>query len=67
MRGAAVALATLLGLPAAAAAQGDCFPGPGSNEARTLASYSVSLAFSPAGAPQRVPGLRFGVETASIA
>ena len=68
-RGAAVAtaaLATLLGLPAAAAAQGDCFPGPGSNEARTFASFSVPLAFSSAGAPERSAGLRFGLETASV-
>jgi hypothetical protein len=66
MRRWAVALTTLLGLPAAAAAQGDCFPGPDSHEARTLASFSVALAFSPAGAPERKPGLGFGIETASI-
>jgi hypothetical protein len=66
MRRAGVALAALLGLPAAAAAQGDCFPGAGSNEARTLALFSVPLTFSPAGAPEREPGLRFGIETASI-
>jgi len=66
MRSVAVTLATLLGLPAAAAAQGDCFPGSNSNEARTLASFSVPLAFSPAGAPELVPELRVAVEAASI-
>ncbi len=43
MRSVAVTLATLLGLPAAAAAQGDCFPGSNSNEARTLRAVSVHL------------------------
>ncbi|MFL5494073.1 MAG: hypothetical protein ACJ8DC_06775 [Gemmatimonadales bacterium] len=66
MRRAAVVLAAMLGLPAAAAAQGDCFPGPSSNEARTLAIFSVPLAFSPAGAPELLPGLRIGVEAASL-
>jgi hypothetical protein len=66
MRLAAVALATMLGLPAAAAAQGDCFPGPNSNEAKTLAIFSVPLAFSPAGAPELLPSFRIGVEAASL-
>jgi hypothetical protein len=60
-----IALA-LVGLPAAAAAQGDCFPGPHSNEARTLASFSVPLAFSPGAAPQPVPEFGLAVEGASV-
>jgi hypothetical protein len=66
MRHTAVALATMLGLPAAAAAQGDCFPGPSSNEARTLAIFSVPLAFSPAGAPELLQSFRIGVEAATL-
>jgi hypothetical protein len=66
MRRLAVALATLLAVPAVAAAQGDCFPGPHSNEARALASFSVPLAFSPAGAPELRPAFRVGVEAASV-
>lgn len=66
MRGAAVALGLVVGLPAAAAAQGDCFPGKNSNEAKTLAIFSVPLAFSPAGAPDLFPGLRVGLEAASL-
>ncbi len=61
-----MALGLVVGLPAAAAAQGDCFPGKNSNEAKTLAIFSVPLAFSPAGAPDLFPGLRVGLEAASL-
>lgn len=49
--------------PAAARAQGDCFPPKDSNEARTLAIFSVPLAFAPAGAPDPDGGrFRIGLE-----
>ena len=60
-----VTLITLLGLPAVVAAQ-DCFPGPHSNEARTLASFLVPLAFSPAAAPELAPKFGIAVEASSI-
>ncbi len=66
MRRAAAVIALVLGWPAAAAAQGDCFPGPGSNEAKTLAIFAVPLAFSRGGAPELLPGFRAGVELAYL-
>src|SRR5262249_9651113 len=57
-----VALATAPAL----AAQGECFPGAGSNEARTMALLSVPLVFSPAGAPELLPGLSIGLEGAYV-
>jgi hypothetical protein len=56
----------MLGLPAAAAAQRACLPGPNSNEARTLARSSVPLAFSAAGAPESFRVFQVGVEVASV-
>lgn len=54
MRGLAL---VLLAFTAAtpAAAQKDCYPGPESNEAKTLAILSVPLAFAPMRAPVRPP------------
>jgi hypothetical protein len=63
---AAAALALGIGLPTAARAQGDCFPGGSSNEAKAFAIFAVPLAFSPAGAPDLLPGFRFGLEAASL-
>lgn len=60
-----VTFTSLLGLPAGLAAQ-DCFPGPHSNEARTLASFLVPLAFSPAAAPEPAPRLGIAVEASSV-
>ena len=48
------------------AAQYVCRPSTGSNEARTLAIFSVPLAFSPSAAPGRATGLTLGVEAASV-
>ena len=46
-----------------ARAQGDCFPGTSSNEAKTFALYSVPLAFGPAGAPNPTAGrVQVGLE-----
>jgi len=47
------------------AAQDDlCFPGKGSNEARTMAIFDVPLAFSSAAAPDRAPAgrIQLGIE-----
>lgn len=63
------ALATLMlaaGLPAAAAAQRECFPGPESNEAKTLAIFAVPLAFSRGNAPSLFSGFQAGLELASL-
>lgn len=43
-----------------------CRPASGSNEARTLAIFSVPLAFGSVGAPGRPAGLTIGVEAASV-
>ncbi|MGH7702343.1 MAG: hypothetical protein ACREMO_04580 [Gemmatimonadales bacterium] len=49
-------------------AQGDCFPGKNSNEAKTFAIFSVPLAFSAAGAPSSQPrhGIRAGVAVSTL-
>ena len=60
---------TLLAALAAApplAAQRECLPGSGSNEARTMALLSLPLVFSRAGAPELLPGIRVGLEGAYI-
>jgi len=46
----------------------DCFPGPNSNEARTMAIFGVPLAFSGSAAPARVPSgrLHLGLEVSSV-
>ena len=44
------------------AAQSVCRPPASSNEAKTLATFSVPLAFGPATAPEILPGLRLGLE-----
>ncbi len=64
MRGAAMVLLGLASLPASLQAQGDCFPARSSNEAKTFAIFSVALAFSGAGAPERSApaALRVGFE-----
>ncbi len=66
MRRAAAAVMLALGWPAAAAAQGDCFPGAASNEAKTLAIFAVPLAFGRGSAPEVFPGFRAGVELAFL-
>lgn len=48
------------------AAQRECLPGSESNEARTMALLSVPLVFSPAGAPEVLPGIRVGLEGAYV-
>jgi len=58
--------ALALGWPSPGAAQGDCFPGPESNEAKTFAIFAVPLAFSRGGAPDLYPGFKAGVEVASL-
>lgn len=63
---AVVLLALVLGWSAPAAAQGDCFPGSESNEARTLAIFAVPLAFSRGAAPDLLPGFTGGLELASL-
>lgn len=61
-----VLLASLAAAPAAA--QEDCYPGPESNEAKTLAILSVPLAFGPARAPAPpAPGVvEVGLEVSAI-
>jgi hypothetical protein len=54
-------------VPSVVVAQGDCFPGPESNEAKTLAIFSVPLAYSPLSAPTTdLPKWKAGVEVATI-
>ncbi|MGE0552037.1 MAG: hypothetical protein AB7R55_01280 [Gemmatimonadales bacterium] len=62
MRAAAIAGALTIALGSRAAAQGDCFPGAESNEAKTLAIFSVPLAFGPAGAPLTRGRISVGIE-----
>lgn len=66
MRNVFTILALAAGWPAAAAAQRDCFPGPESNEARTLAIFAVPLAFSRGNAPTLFSGFQAGLELASL-
>jgi hypothetical protein len=66
MRRAIAAVMLALGWPAVAVAQGDCFPGPESNEAKTLAIFAVPLAFGRGSAPDLFPGFRAGVELAYL-
>lgn len=57
----------MLCLPAGLLAQDDCFPGPESNEAKTLAIFSVPLAYSPLAAPSREnPAWRVSLEVSTI-
>jgi hypothetical protein len=53
-------------LAAPLAAQSVCRPSASSNEAKTLASFSVPLAFGPATAPEILPGLWLGLEGAYL-
>lgn len=66
MRNVFTILALAAGWPAAAAAQRDCFPGPESNEAQTLAIFAVPLAFSRGNAPTLFSGFQAGLELASL-
>jgi hypothetical protein len=61
-----VVLALAAGWPAAAAAQRDCFPGPGSNEAKTMAIFAVPLAFGRGSAPDLFSGFKAGIEVAYL-
>ena len=65
MRGLLI-LALAAASPAAAAAQRTCLPGPGSNEAKTLAMFAVPLAFSRGSAPSLFAGFQAGLELASL-
>jgi len=57
----------LCALPRGLAAQyGACRPGAGSNEAKTLALFSVPLAFSQGGSPGGLAGVTLGLEAASV-
>ena len=53
-------------LAAPLAAQSVCRPSASSNEAKTLAIFSVPLAFGPATAPEILPGLWVGLEGAYL-
>jgi hypothetical protein len=53
-------------LAAPLAAQSVCHPSATSNEAQTLAIFSVPLAFGPATAPEILPGLWVGLEGACL-
>jgi hypothetical protein len=66
MRLTPVLLALVLGWPARGAAQGDCFPGRQSNEAKTMAIFAVPLAFSRGSAPDLFPGFKAGLELAYL-
>lgn len=57
-------MASVLAVPLAA--QSVCRPPASSNEAKTLAIFSVPLAFSPATAPELLPGLQAGLEGAYL-
>jgi hypothetical protein len=65
-RPAVVLLALVIGWPTLGIAQGDCFPGPESNEAKTMAIFAVPLAFSRGSAPDLFPGFKAGLELAYL-
>ena len=58
--------ALAFGLSGRAAAQGDCFPGPRSNEAKAMAIFAVPLAFGRSAAPELYPGFTAGLELAYL-
>lgn len=65
--GLAVVGLTVCGLPRGLAAQYDeCRPGASSNEAKTLALFSVPLAFSRGAAPGGPSGVTLGLEAANV-
>jgi hypothetical protein len=59
-------VALVLGWAVSASAQDECFPGPQSNEAKTLATFAVPLAFSRSSAPDLLPGFTAGLELAYL-
>jgi hypothetical protein len=61
-----ILVAVILRWPPIAIAQDDCFPGPASNEAKTMASFAVALAFGRGSAPELYPGFTAGLEVSSI-
>lgn len=65
-RPAIVLLALVLGWSTQGTAQGDCFPGRESNEAKTMAIFAVPLAFSRGGAPDLLSGFKAGLELAYL-
>jgi hypothetical protein len=65
-RPAVVLLTLVLGWATSAAAQSDCFPGPESNEAKTMATFAVPLAFGRGSAPNLFPGFTAGLELAYL-
>jgi len=62
---AAVGL-VLCALPSGLAAQYACHPGARSNEAKTLALFSVPLAFSPGAPPGAPSGITLGLEATRV-
>jgi hypothetical protein len=66
MRSSVALLALVLGWAPSATAQGDCFPGPESNEAKAMATFAVPLAFSRGSAPDLFPGFTAGLELAYL-
>jgi hypothetical protein len=59
-------LALVLAWPTSGSAQGDCFPGRESNEAKSMATFAVPLAFGRGSAPDLFPGLTAGLELAYL-
>jgi hypothetical protein len=66
IRSAAGLVALVLAWATSATAQVECFPGPESNEAKTLATFAVPLAFSRGNAPDLLPGFTAGLELAYL-
>jgi hypothetical protein len=66
IRSAVGLVALVLAWASSASAQVECFPGPRSNEAKTLATFAVPLAFSRGSAPDLLPGFTAGLELAYL-
>jgi hypothetical protein len=66
IRSGAGLVALVLALATSATAQVECFPGAKSNEANTLATFAVPLAFSRGSAPDLLPGFTAGLELAYL-
>jgi hypothetical protein len=63
---AVVLVGLILGWSTSTAAQEACFPGPESNEAKTMAIFAVPLAFSRGSAPDLLSGFKAGFELAYL-
>jgi hypothetical protein len=66
IRSAISLVALVLAWATSATAQVECSPGPQSNEAKTLATFAVPLAFSRGSAPDLLPGFTAGLELAYL-